>query len=37
VIEFDLAMFDRLMHVNVRGFFVATRAVLPELIAQGGG
>ncbi len=37
VMELDLASFDRLMHVNVRGFFIATRAVLPELIKRGGG
>ena len=33
VIELDMAVFDRLMHVNVRGFFLATRLILPELIA----
>ena len=37
VIELDMAVFDRLMHVNVRGFFLATRLILPELIARGGG
>ncbi len=37
VMELDLASFDRLMHVNVRGFFLATRAVLPEMIKRGGG
>jgi NAD(P)-dependent dehydrogenase (short-subunit alcohol dehydrogenase family) len=37
VLELDMAMFDKLMHVNVRGFFLATRAVLPAMIERGGG
>jgi NAD(P)-dependent dehydrogenase (short-subunit alcohol dehydrogenase family) len=37
VMELDLGIFDRLMHVNIRGFFLATRAVLPAMIARGGG
>jgi len=32
----DLAVFDRTLAVNLRGHFLATRAVLPHLLAQGG-
>jgi NAD(P)-dependent dehydrogenase (short-subunit alcohol dehydrogenase family) len=37
VLELPMESFDKLMHVNVRGFFLATRAVLPAMIARGGG
>lgn len=37
VMELDLAIFDQLMQVNVRGFLLCTRYALPELIARGGG
>lgn len=37
VMELDLATFDHLMQVNVRGFLLCTRHALPELIARGGG
>lgn len=37
VLELDMDVFDKLMHVNIRGFFLATRAVLPEMIKRGGG
>jgi NAD(P)-dependent dehydrogenase (short-subunit alcohol dehydrogenase family) len=33
----DLAVFDRTMQVNLRGHLLCTRAVLPHLIAAGGG
>jgi NAD(P)-dependent dehydrogenase (short-subunit alcohol dehydrogenase family) len=37
VMELPLARFDRLMEVNLRGYFLCTRHALPELIARGGG
>jgi len=37
VMDLDLATFDQLMQVNVRGFLLCTRHALPELIARGGG
>jgi NAD(P)-dependent dehydrogenase (short-subunit alcohol dehydrogenase family) len=37
VLELPMESFDRLMHVNIRGFFLATRAVLPAMIERGGG
>lgn len=36
-LETTLAEWDRLMAVNVRGMFLMTRAVLPHMIAAGGG
>ncbi|TXS95794.1 SDR family oxidoreductase [Parahaliea maris] len=32
----DLAVFDRTLAVNLRGHFLATRAVLPHLLVRGG-
>jgi NAD(P)-dependent dehydrogenase (short-subunit alcohol dehydrogenase family) len=37
VLELALDTFDRLMAVNLRGYFLCTRAALPEIIARGGG
>lgn len=37
VMELPLPLFDELMRVNVRGFFLCTRLALPEIIARGGG
>lgn len=37
VIELDLATFDQVMQVNVRGFLLCTRYALPAIIARGGG
>src|SRR5262245_34149632 len=34
---YDLAAFDEVMAVNVRGVFLGLRAVLPVMIAQGSG
>lgn len=33
----DLAVFDRTLAVNLRGHVLCTRAVLPHLLARGGG
>lgn len=37
VMELPLPLFDSLMRVNVRGYFLCTRHALPEIIARGGG
>lgn len=33
----ELSVFDRTLSVNLRGHLLCTRAVLPHLLAQGGG
>lgn len=33
----DLAVFDRVMAVNLRGHVLCTRHLVPELVARGGG
>jgi len=33
----DLAVFDRTLAINLRGHLLCTRAVLPQLLARGGG
>jgi NAD(P)-dependent dehydrogenase (short-subunit alcohol dehydrogenase family) len=35
--EYDEAMFDAVLGVNVKGVFLGLRHVLPEMIRQGGG
>ena len=35
--EYDEAMFDAVIGVNVKGVFLGLRHVLPEMIRQGGG
>jgi NAD(P)-dependent dehydrogenase (short-subunit alcohol dehydrogenase family) len=35
--EYDEAMFDAVIGVNVKGVFLGLRYVLPEMIRQGGG
>jgi NAD(P)-dependent dehydrogenase (short-subunit alcohol dehydrogenase family) len=35
--EYDEAVFDAVISVNVRGVFLGMRYVLPEMIRQGGG
>lgn len=37
VMEIALPDYDRLMHVNARGFLLCTRHALPHIIAGGGG
>jgi NAD(P)-dependent dehydrogenase (short-subunit alcohol dehydrogenase family) len=37
VIETDPALFDRVMNVNVRGVFLMSRAVAPQMIKQRSG
>ena len=35
--EYDEAIFDAVIGVNVKGVFLGLRHVLPEMIRQGGG
>ena len=35
--EYDIAMFDRVLHVNLRGMFLGLRFVLPHMVAAGTG
>jgi NAD(P)-dependent dehydrogenase (short-subunit alcohol dehydrogenase family) len=37
VLDTDEALFERILSVNVKGVYLASRAVLAYLIAQGGG
>jgi NAD(P)-dependent dehydrogenase (short-subunit alcohol dehydrogenase family) len=37
IMDVDLAAFDRTLAVNVKGPFLCTRAVFPQMQAQGGG
>ena len=37
VLELPMAHFDETMAVNLRGYYLTTRAVLPALLARGGG
>lgn len=37
LVDLTPAEFDAMWNVNVRGTFLATRAVLPQMIARGGG
>jgi NAD(P)-dependent dehydrogenase (short-subunit alcohol dehydrogenase family) len=37
VLELPLADFDETMRVNLRGYYLCTRAMLPAIIARGGG
>jgi NAD(P)-dependent dehydrogenase (short-subunit alcohol dehydrogenase family) len=36
-VDEPLAVFDRTLNVNLRGHFLCTRAVIPHLVAAGGG
>lgn len=36
-LKVDLAVFDRTIAINLRGHLLCTRAVLPHLLARGGG
>jgi NAD(P)-dependent dehydrogenase (short-subunit alcohol dehydrogenase family) len=35
--DIDLAVWDRVMAVNLRGYLAATQAAIPHLVASGGG
>lgn len=35
--EYDIAMFDHILHVNLRGMFLGLRFVLPYMVAAGKG
>ncbi|WP_326541171.1 SDR family NAD(P)-dependent oxidoreductase [Pseudorhodoferax sp.] len=37
VLDTDEALFDRVLAVNLKGSYLMSRAVLPSMIAQGGG
>ena len=37
ILELPLADFDETMQVNLRGYYLCTRAALPALVARGGG
>ena len=37
IVDTDPALFDRVFAVNVRGTYLASRAVLPTFVRQGGG
>ena len=37
VLDTDVALFDRIVAVNLRGTYLMCRAVLPSMIRQGGG
>ncbi|MES2700976.1 MAG: SDR family NAD(P)-dependent oxidoreductase [Pseudomonadota bacterium] len=35
--EYDIAMFDKVLHVNLRGMFLGLRFVLPHMVTAGKG
>jgi NAD(P)-dependent dehydrogenase (short-subunit alcohol dehydrogenase family) len=35
--KYDIAMFDKVLHVNLRGMFLGLRFVLPHMVAAGKG
>ncbi|RYE77199.1 MAG: SDR family oxidoreductase [Oxalobacteraceae bacterium] len=35
--EYDIAMFDKVLHVNLRGMFLGLRFVLPDMVRRGYG
>lgn len=37
ILHMDTALWDRVFRVNVRGTMIASREVLPHMLAQGGG
>jgi NAD(P)-dependent dehydrogenase (short-subunit alcohol dehydrogenase family) len=37
VLDIDEALWDRVIDVNLKGAYLASRAVLPHMISQGGG
>lgn len=37
VVDLDLAVFDHVMAVNLRGHVVCTKHIVPRLVARGGG
>jgi NAD(P)-dependent dehydrogenase (short-subunit alcohol dehydrogenase family) len=37
VIDLPMEMYDQIMQVNARGFFLCTRYALPPMLARGGG
>ena len=37
ILELPLEVFDEVLRVNARGFYLCTRAALPSMLKQGGG
>src|SRR5262249_32835593 len=37
VLDLPLEIYDRVMHVNARGFLLCTRHAIPAMMARGGG
>lgn len=37
VVDLSLEVYDKVMHVNARGFVVCTRHAVPAMLARGGG
>lgn len=37
ILHLDLAVFDRTLAVNLRGFILTTKYVVPEMLTRGGG
>jgi NAD(P)-dependent dehydrogenase (short-subunit alcohol dehydrogenase family) len=37
LLDIDLAVWDRTMHVDVRGYVLAMRQAIPSMLARGGG
>src|SRR6478752_5388426 len=35
--EYDIADFDKILHVNLRGMFLGLRFVLPDMVRRGSG
>ena len=36
-VTIDMAHYDQMQHVNMRGYFLCTRHAIPELLKRGGG
>lgn len=36
-VDIDMAVYDHMMQVNLRGYFLCTRYAVPEIVKRGGG
>jgi NAD(P)-dependent dehydrogenase (short-subunit alcohol dehydrogenase family) len=36
-VEMDMSVFDQMMRVNLRGYFLCTRHAVPQIVRRGGG